>query len=422
MYESVLRDLIIDNKSGVYGLGLPAEPYSKGKVRYLRISDIDDEGCVVDTDMKSVTADNIEEYILIEDDLVVARTGNSTGRTYMYDVDDGIMAYAGFLIKYVFDDEKINPRYMKYFCLSDYYKAQIEGFMGSTRGNMSANDFKTINVIYPDRNNQDRMVYLLDLIDKKIKNNKKINDNLQQQLRLLYDYWFTQYSFPDDNGMPYKSAGGSMVWNSTIKDSIPAGWRVFSLKEVVQHIHTGLNPRDNFVLGNGSIKYITVKNLTINGKLDFKGCDTIDEKARTMVHNRSDIMIGDILFASIAPLGRCFLITDEPTDWDINESVFSIRPNSSISSEYLYAFLTSNRFISTATNSSTGSIFKGIRINDLLDTNVLVPCKSVLDSFTAFSKKLLRLKTVLRREIEELLSQRNWLLPMLMSGQATISD
>lgn len=180
MYESVLRDLIIDNKSGVYGLGLPAEPYSKGKVRYLRISDIDDEGCVVDTDMKSVTADNIEEYILIEDDLVVARTGNSTGRTYMYDVDDGIMAYAGFLIKYVFDDEKINPRYMKYFCLSDYYKAQIEGFMGSTRGNMSANDFKTINVIYPDRNNQDRMVYLLDLIDKKIKNNKKINDNLCQ--------------------------------------------------------------------------------------------------------------------------------------------------------------------------------------------------------------------------------------------------
>lgn len=180
MLKCKMSDLLVKEKSGIYGLGLPAEQYSEEKIRYLRISDIDDSGCVINTDMKSVSSENIEEYILQENDLVVARTGNSTGRTYMYKKSDGIMAYAGFLIKYVFDETKINPRYMRYFCLSDYYKSQIEGFVGSTRGNMSAQDFKTIHVFYPDRSSQDKMVRLLDLIEEKIEVNNRINDNLAQ--------------------------------------------------------------------------------------------------------------------------------------------------------------------------------------------------------------------------------------------------
>lgn len=180
MFKEIINDLIIEKESGIYGLGLSAEDYSINKVRYLRISDIDDNGCIINDDRKSISADNIDEYILKENDLVVARTGNSTGRTYMHEKSDGIMAYAGFLIKYVFDSRKINPRYMKYFCMSDYYKNQIKNFSGSTRGNMNANDFKTIEVIFPDRNQQNKMVYLLDLIDKKIRINKAINDNLYQ--------------------------------------------------------------------------------------------------------------------------------------------------------------------------------------------------------------------------------------------------
>ena len=143
-----------------------------------------------------------------------------------------------------------------------------------------------------------------------------------------------------------------------------------------------MNPRDNFKLGTGDIKYITVKNLTPNGTLDFTGCDTIDESARTIVHNRSDIQIGDILFASIAPLGRCYLIQSEPTDWDINESVFSIRANTDIiTPAFLYLYFMSDAFIKHATSSSTGSIFKGIRINTLLETELCVPPLSVILKF-----------------------------------------
>ena len=87
----------------------------------------------------------------------------------------------------------------------------------------------------------------------------------------------------------------------------------------VSNVAKALNPRDNFKLGSGTIKYITVKNLRSDGILDFSGCDTIDETARAIVHRRSDVCTGDILFASIAPLGRCHLIQELP-------QAFPVRP------------------------------------------------------------------------------------------------
>jgi type I restriction enzyme S subunit len=270
---------------------------------------------------------------------------------------------------------------------------------------------------------QNAIVDVLSSIDKKIQCNNKINDNLQHQLKLLYDYWFTQFDFPDDNGKPYRASGGAMVWNEQLKREIPLYWSIGTVSDCVEKISTGLNPRDNFVLGNGSIRYITVKNLTTTGSLDFSGCDMIDEEARAIVHRRSDISVGDILFASIAPLGRCYLIQQEPTDWDINESVFSIRSKTDkITPEYLYLFFQSDSFIQKATNTSTGSIFKGIRINTLLDTKMIIPELQVCRSFTSAIKPLLAEINNNSAETARLTALRDWLLPMLMNGQATISD
>lgn len=160
-----------------------------------------------------------------------------------------------------------------------------------------------------------------------------------------------------------------------------------------------------------------------NGTLDFTGCDTIDESARTIVHNRSDIQIGDILFASIAPLGRCYLIQAEPTDWDINESVFSIRANIDVvTPTFLYLYFMSDAFIKQATSSSTGSIFKGIRISTLLDTELCVPPLSVITQFEDKLASTLSLKSKSCEEIQKLTNLRDWLLPMLMNGQATIEN
>lgn len=177
-----------------------------------------------------------------------------------------------------------------------------------------------------------------------------INDNLQQMAKTIYDYWFTQFNFPNENGMPYSSSNGQMVWNEIAKQKLPVGWSCSKMATVIENIRTGLNPRDNFKLGGGSIKYITVKNLRTNGALDFSGCDTIDETARRIVHCRSDVSVGDVLFASIAPLGRCYLVQETPQDWDINESVFSIRYNKeTVTPEYLYMHLQSESFVKEST-------------------------------------------------------------------------
>ena len=232
MNKAKVSELIIDNQSGIYGLGLAAEEYDESKVRYLRITDIDDNGFLLNDDKKSVSSSNIEEYILNANDLVVARTGNSTGRTYVHDVADGPLAYAGFLIKYVFDEEKINPRYLKYYTTSKTYKDQIKAFVGSTRGNMNANDFKTVSIHYPDRKTQDKLVDLFDNFGSKIKNNNAINTELEAMAQTIYDYWFLQFEFPDEHGKPYKSSGGKMVWNEELKRDIPDGWGITHLGEI----------------------------------------------------------------------------------------------------------------------------------------------------------------------------------------------
>ncbi|MEI3269829.1 MAG: restriction endonuclease subunit S [Candidatus Gastranaerophilaceae bacterium] len=211
-----------------------------------------------------------------------------------------------------------------------------------------------------------------------------------------------------------------MIYNEKLKRNIPYEWSVDNVKSCITHINTGLNPRYNFVLNNGNIKYITVKNLTTQGSIDFSNSDTIDEVAQKTVHKRSDISKGDILFASIAPLGRCYLIQEEPQTWDINESVFSIRPKNTMPSEYLYMFLMSETFVKKAENSSTGSVFAGIRIKTLENMLMVIPDEKILKQFKEKISKILLQKYSKECENQELTSIRDFLLPMLMNGQVTI--
>lgn len=129
------------------------------------------------------------------------------------------------------------------------------------------------------------------------------------------------------------------------------------------------------------------------------------------------------MFASIAPLGRCYLVQESPQDWDINESVFSIRCNkATVTPEYLYIHLQGEAFIKKSTACSTGSVFKGIRINTLLDSRMILPPMQIVEKFSKRTKLLLSLQNKLNKEIQALTELRDWLLPMLMNGQANVSD
>ena len=242
-------------------------------------------------------------------------------------------------------------------------------------------------------------------------------------MKTIYQRWFIEYEFPNEEGKAYKSNSGSFIYNEELNKEIPENWKVLKIKDCINHINTGLNPRDNFVLGKGTIKYITVKNINENGTLDFSNCDLIDENARNIIHNRSNIKKDDILFASIAPLGRCYLIMENPKNWDINESVFSIRPNNKIiSSVYLYRYLMSEYFVKKAEHSSTGSVFNGIRINVLENMNIVIPDKLTIDSFSEIVESIMMKKYNYEKENMYLSMIKNDLLPLLINGQINVDD
>ena len=210
--NSTLGELSIGGR-GYYGIGASAVPYSTELYTYLRITDINDDGTLNMSDLKSVADEKAGDYLLKPNDIVFARTGASTGRNYFYDEIDGEFVFAGFLIKFSLDPEKVNPRYIKYHCLSKEYRDWIAAFnTGSTRGNINAQTLASMPITLPDRAIQDRIVQVLDALEEKRKSNTKINDNLQQQAQALYNQCF-----------PYK-----------VDDDLPAGWRTGTVGEIIE--------------------------------------------------------------------------------------------------------------------------------------------------------------------------------------------
>lgn len=365
------------------------------------------------------------EYILKKGDVITPLTeqvAGLLGETATIP-EDNLYIQSGDVGLILPNERRIHKRFAYYLLASPSVKKQLGAAAQQTKiRHTSPEAIKDCKAYLPDLDTQEAIAGLMDNINDKILNNNAICSELESTAKLLYNYWFVQFDFPDENGKPYKSSGGKMVWNEQLKREIPAGWEVGTFSKCIESINTGLNPRDNFKLNTGgNIRYITVKNLTKDGTIDFSGCDFIDENARAIVHRRSNIQIGDILFASIAPLGRCHIIKEQPKTWDINESVFSIRPNyKNMTSNYLYMTFVDNTFVKKAERNSTGSVFKGIRINDLIDLKTIVPPIKILNKFDDAIEKLFELKNNIFNENEQLASLRDWLLPMLMNGQVTV--
>lgn len=313
----------------------------------------------------------------------------------------------------------VYPKYLYYYLsLLDLSSRDS----GSALPSMTFDSYYSLDISLPSLEKQKQLADIATLIDDKIENNNKINAKLNELANTIYNYWFLQFDFPNTESRPYKSSGGKMIHNDIVKREIPESWKTAKIKDIISHINTGLNPRQNFILNNGNIKYITVKNLTTNGTIDFTTCDTINKDALEKVHKRSDISKGDILFASIAPLGRCVIIREDPDGWDINESVFSIRPKSKSIAEYLYMFFMSDAFIKKAEHSSTGSVFSGIRISVLEDMKVVVPPENILEKFSRIISPIFDLKYQNEAENQKLKELRDFLLPLLLNNQVTIAN
>lgn len=236
-----LEDLC--TSKGSYGIGAPAVAYDVNKYTYLRITDINDDGTLNHNGLMSVDDERAGDYLLKENDIVFARTGNSTGRTYFYDGRDGELVYAGFLIKFSLDNKKVNPRILKYYTHSQPYYDWVRSFdTGGTRGNINAKVFGAMPITLPPRYQQDRIVEILKSFDDKIELNRRINANLEAQAQALFRSWFVDFE-------PFRD--GPFVDSQLGK--IPQGWKVETLSNLATVIKKGITPSNSETYSHYSI-------------------------------------------------------------------------------------------------------------------------------------------------------------------------
>ena len=364
------------------------------------------------------------KFILKKGDLITPLTEQVAGLlgTTAFIPEDDVYIQSGDIGLVTTNENRLLKGYAYYLLNSSIIKRQLGASAQQTKIRHTSPDaIKSCFAWIPSLDQQLRITNILGTIDKQIELYKKKYEIIDEFSRLIYDLWFVQYDYLC-NGKPYKSSDGQIVWNKELKAYIPLDWQVVSLSECIKSINTGLNPRKNFVLNNGSNKYITVKNLMANGMIDFENCDTVSDDAMRLIHRRSDIRKEDILFASIEPLGRAYLLLEDPIDWDINESVFSLRVEKErISPYFLYFYLRSNDIIKKMEQSSTGSVFKGIRISVINDMKIALPNKITLHLFDDIVGPLVHEQKKIEQSIKTLAHQKRVILPLLMNGQAHLN-
>jgi len=395
-----LEELCLPDQIGKYGIPAVAEEFSEDKVRYLRITDIDDYGNLLENDKKSVSSPEIEKYILKEGDIVFARTGNSTGRTYYHEEKNGELAFAGFLIKFSLDESKVNPKYLKYFTISKPYKQWVDNLSnGSTRGNINAKTFADCPIILPSREQQDYLVRVLSSLEDKIQINNQINQELEAMAKTLYDYWFVQFDFPDQNGNPYKSSGGKMVYNPELKREIPEGWEVEKLGDITichdsKRVPLSSNDRE---LVKGEIPYYGA-----TGIMDYVNDYIFDGDYVLMAED------GSVMTEKGTPI----LQRISGKNW-VNNHAHVLEPIKNHSCKLLMMLLKDISVMKI----KTGSI--QMKINQENMNKIVVPAIP-LELLSEINQKLEvidKQQLNLIEENKQLTQLRDWLLPMLMNGQ-----
>ena len=257
-------------------------------------------------------------------------------------------------------------------------------------------------------------------IMSKINVNRQINDNLEAMAKQLYDYWFAQFDFPNVEGKPYKSSGGAMVWNEKLKREIPQEWSDCVLGDYIRRITNGLNPRKNFVLGSGNNYYVTIRSL-VGTTIDWNNCDRCDDEALSKINSRSQLQIGDIIFSAIGTIGRTYYILEEPTNWNISETSFTLRAKENVPNDFFYGMLRSNEIQIKADKAAMGSTLRCLVMDSLCSLQYIEIPSYIMKLFAAKVSPLYRQIHRNNKEIAELTKQRDELLPLLMNGQASVN-
>ena len=362
-----------------------------------------------------------DDFILKEDDLIMPLTeqviglfGNTAFVPEMQGITFVLNQRVG---KVVPIDDKADKYYLHYLLATNLVKDQLEYRASGTRQrNISPDDVYDVEVFLPDITTQRKIGKCLYDIEKKVNLNNAINDNLEQQLMLLYDYWFTQFDFPDTDGNPYQTSGGKMVWNDTLKRNIPENWKVQSvisncLSSIIKPGVEIFNTKT--YLATADVKGTSISTGTI---VDYDGRESranmqpsinsvwFAKMKNSIKHLYLNKEMQPIISSSILSTGFCGLQCNE------------------ISFEYIASYVSNAYFEIHKDMLAHGATQEAVNNDDLAGVHIIIPEDTVLRAYHEITQAIYAQISKNICENQELVKLRDWLLPMLMNGQATINN
>lgn len=315
----------------------------------------------------------------------------------------------------------IEPLYV-YYLLStkkEYFR-QLAG--STTTPLLPKSVFENIEIYLPEKLVQNKIASTLSNLDQKIALNRQINDNLEAMAKQLYDYWFVQFDFPNEEGKPYKSSGGKMVYNPKLKRQIPDGWECTSLGKIIQELESGKRPKGGIdkTLKEG-IPSLGAEAISKLGDFDYAKTPYVpyDTKINSGVIRNNDILV----YKDGAYVGKTTLYRDNfPYEYaTINEHVFLLRTIDPKMQEYIFFTLQKDYLFDVMQNLGKAKAAQpGLNQDDLKGIEILQPNKEYIYKYKKTIEPLLAKLFNNAKEIASLTQQRDELLPLLMNGQVSV--
>lgn len=304
--------------------------------------------------------------------------------------------------------EDYDQSFLYGFFRSKLFFSQVENIMsGSVQKQLPVWIFNFIRIPKLDIITQQKIASVLSSLDTKIELNNKINAELEAMAKTLYDYWFVQFDFPDKNGKPYRSSGGSMAWNDILKREIPNGWEAKRLKDILKKNNQKFNL-------NGEKHSIDTMDLSVmpSSTMCLMEKNSSDEFGTNLFKmNKFDILFGGI---------RPYLLKAgfAPFDGLVTGTVHSFKVINEF--DYNFALLTMihDSMFKFAISNSKGTKMPVVGVDDLLEYKIPYE-ENIVKKFN----ELILFKEIISKNIlenQELAELRDWLLPMLMNGQVKI--
>ena len=276
------------------------------------------------------------------------------------------------------------PKYVLYAIQSDFVQQQIRRIdqTGSIVSNLNIPDLKSLLVPVPSLSEQKKIAAVLSALDNKIALNKKMNQKLEAMAKRLYDYWFVQFDFPDENDRPYKTSGGPMTYNETLNREIPEGWIVVDINNLCDVVDCLHSKKPDYCFENEDSYLLALENITKEGYIDLSEKYYISNHDFKEWTSRICVKENDFLFTNAERAGDMGMVP-EGVSCAIGRNITAVRPKN-VNPWYLRCFFKSLYMQEQILNNlDQGSFFMSFNVRSIKKLQVLIPSKKMMDKFTA---------------------------------------